>query len=242
MIKVAICDDEPVIASQIEQLLLTLAQSHAVSLDIDCFMDGISLELAIRDGIQYDLLYLDIQMKMQDGITAAHNIRKLDTNVLIIYVTGHSKYVEEVFAVDTFDFIKKPINEIHFEKCFIRALERISAQAAYFECHFKNEWLKFAYGEILYFESHGRKIYIHTVSGTVEIFNGKLDIVEQEIQNSKIPFLRIHKSYLVNYYYIRAFSRNRIRLNNGFLLPVSPKRYEQVREVFGKLLGGEISD
>ena len=51
--------------------------------------------------------FLDIQMKGGDGITAAENIRKVDDNVLLIYVSGYDKYMMELFRLDVFGFIKE---------------------------------------------------------------------------------------------------------------------------------------
>ncbi len=48
-------------------------------------------------------------MKGGDGITAAENIRKVDDNVLLIYVSGYDKYMMELFRLDVFGFIKNPI-------------------------------------------------------------------------------------------------------------------------------------
>jgi len=48
-------------------------------------------------------------MENGDGITTAKNIRKTDENVLLIYVSGYDKYIMELFRLDVFAFIKKPI-------------------------------------------------------------------------------------------------------------------------------------
>ena len=242
MIKIAICDDEILIATEIENLILDIAKKQMIEVDTELYFNASSLEESFLYGNKYDFLYLDIQMKDHNGIIAAQNIRKIDINVLIIYVSGYAKFVEDVFEVDAFDFIRKPIDIRKFEKCFLRACQKIVDNTTNFECHYKNEWLKFSIGEILYFESRGRKIRIYLVDGKKEEFNGKLDEVERNLKNSKLSFLRIHKSYLVNFHFIRAFARKEIRLVNGEMLPVSLDRYNEIKEKYGKLLGGEICD
>lgn len=242
MIKIAICDDEIIVASEIENLVYSIAKKYMIEVSIELFYDTSTLEKSFSLRNKYDLLYLDIQMTGHNGIIAAQNIRKMDINVLIVYISGYAKFMEEVFEVDTFDFIKKPIDDSRFEKCFLRAYQKIADNSANFECHYKKEWLKFSVGEILYFESRGRKIKIYLVEGYMEEFNGKLDEVEENLKGNKLPFLRIHKSYLVNFRYIRAFARKEIRLINGKTLPVSLDRHNEIKERYGKLLGGEICD
>ena len=106
MIKIAICDDDKIVASNIENLLLKISKDS--ELDIDIFYDGDTL---VQIKINYDLIYLDIEMARKDGIEAAKNIRKIDDNVLIVYVTGYESFAKEAFEVSAFRFITKPIDE-----------------------------------------------------------------------------------------------------------------------------------
>lgn len=94
--------------------------------------------------------------------------------------------------------------------------------------------------DILYFESYGRKIKIHLKDGSLESFNGKLSDVEKELDNGKIPFLRIHKSYFVNYHYIKARAKTEIILTDGTRLPVSREIGTRFGAQYTRLLGGEI--
>ena len=111
MLKIAVCDDEKVITGQIESMLLTLCGQEGIAVDIEVFYDGSTLERSIQEGARYDLLYLDIQMKDENGITAAGNIRKSDENMLIIFVSGYDKYLMDLFRLDVFAFIRKPIDK-----------------------------------------------------------------------------------------------------------------------------------
>lgn len=118
MINIAICEDENIIVSEIEKMLYK-ACDNAITIAIDVFYSGLSLEKEILHGKHYDLIYLDIQMKNGDGITTAKNIRKMDENFLLIYVSGYDKYMMELFRFDVFAFIKKPIKEQLFIDTFI---------------------------------------------------------------------------------------------------------------------------
>jgi DNA-binding LytR/AlgR family response regulator len=139
MIKIAICDDEYAFVGQVEKYLLEICKTHLIPVEIDVFYSGEALEKAILQNAQYDLLYLDIHMNGEDGITAAHHIRKFDENLLIIYVSSHDRYLMELFRLDVFDFIKKPLEYEDFKKTFLSAYQRISNRTIYFSFHYKNE-------------------------------------------------------------------------------------------------------
>lgn len=180
-------------------------------------------------------------MKGGDGITAAENIRKVDDNVFLIYVSGYDKYMMELFRLDVFGFIKKPIDEEILTKTFLETYQRVCSKMVYFTFSYKHEEYKILCKEILYFESNARKVTIYTQNGEHYTFNGKLSEIEQKMSDGKIPFLRVHQSYLVNYYLIRSRTKIEITLVNGKKLPISEERQKYFNQQYSHLLGGEIN-
>ena len=96
MLNIAICDDDIQITGKIERLLQDIAKRNFVDTEIEVFWNGKSLADAIAAGERYDVIYLDIEMDKEDGISAARRIRTYDKNVRIIYVTSHESYMREV--------------------------------------------------------------------------------------------------------------------------------------------------
>ena len=78
MINIGICDDEIIIAAQMENMILDISAREKIPVNVDVFYSGNTLEKEILRGTYYDLLYLDIHMQNGDGITAAKNIRKIE--------------------------------------------------------------------------------------------------------------------------------------------------------------------
>lgn len=240
MIHIAICDDENTITTQIETFLVDISQREHIPIETDVFFSGQTLEQQILSGQRYDLIYLDIQMEGGDGITTAENIRKTDENALLIFVSAYDRYLMALFRLDVFSFLKKPLDKARFEKIFLSANQKICKQRFYFVYRYKNTEYKIPCIDIMYFESYGRKIAIHLSNNTVECFNGKLSEVEKQLHAGKIPFLRIHKSYFVNFHYIKARAKTEVTLTDGTKLPVSKAVGNDFGKQYSKLLGGEI--
>lgn len=240
MIQIAICDDENVVVNQIESTLMNVCKANGIQADIAVFYCGAALERSVLSGAKYDIIYMDIRMENGDGITAARSIRRIDENVLFIYVSGYGRYMMELFQLDVFAFILKPVREEILSDLFLKANQKICNKLFYFQYHYKNEDYKIPCKDILYFESTGRKIRIYLRNGEVESFNGKLSEVETKLSAGKIPFIRIHQSFLVNYYLIKAKSRTEVTLWNGTKLPVSENRQKDFSRQYHKLLGEEI--
>ena len=91
-LRVAICDDDEYVDSEIEGLLLDFGDRYKIKFDITLFSDGKELIDSYKGGESYDLLYLDIEMKELNGLETARIIRNIDKLVLIIYVSGHKSY------------------------------------------------------------------------------------------------------------------------------------------------------
>lgn len=102
MLKVAICDDSDRDASQLEHYLLSY--------------DKFPLETKLYTNPQKLLnqrtpdihcVFLDINMPGINGIDVAQKIRKFNPFIPIIFVTSYRDYMEQVFEVQTFDYIVK---------------------------------------------------------------------------------------------------------------------------------------
>lgn len=241
MLKIAICDDDVVLTSKLEELLEKISLKNGIKADIDIYFDGYGILNSIKRGEYYDIIYMDIEMKTLDGIEAAKEIRKLNTKVLIMYISSHEQYLKQLFEVEPFRFISKPIEEDLFEHDFLKAYNKILKEDVYFNYKFNKSDIKVLISDIMYFESDGRIINIIMTNSTDKFYD-KLNDVEDRLKKSKFTFLRIHQSYLVNFKYIEKISFSKITLMDGTELQISEERQKQIRKEYGQLLGGELVD
>ena len=217
MLNIAICDDD-LIAHQIESVLHNIGDEENVKIDTDVFYSGNDLVREISSGKKFDLIYMDIQME----------------------ISSYDRYVMELFRLDVFSFIRKPIDRDSFAQIFLEANQRICSRNHFFSFKYKSQEYKVLSKEILYFESKARQINIHVRDGNKYVFNGKLSEVEKGLSSGKVTFLRIHQSYLVNYLLIKSRSKSNVTLINGEVLPISEDRQKEFSKEYGRLLRGEI--
>ena len=241
MVKIAICDNDVASTSLIENLLYEAARGINIPIEVDIFFDGLTLKAGMDQGNNYDLIYLDIEMEKLNGIKTAQYIREKKHTVLIIYISSYEKYLKELFEVESFRFIAKPINHTVFFKYFYSAYERIESGQEQFEIKFKNEIEHIPVKEIVYFESEKRYVHVVTENGKYT-FYGKLKEVEKQVSSGKYLFIRIHQSYLVNYKYIKKITFLAVELYNGIKLPISEERLKEVRKRFCEIAKGSFAD
>lgn len=231
MINIAICDDEVPITGRLEIILQEIASKNFVQIEEEVFWDGRKLAEAIEEGGSFDIVFLDIEMDREDGITVAHRIREIDKNVLIVYVTSHESYMQESFEVRPFRFLVKPVERKQLERCFLEAYEEISSNDSYFRYSYQRLKHKLLIRDIVYFESNRRKIYVVTEKGRFELY-GKLNEIEESLKSSKASFLRVHQSFLVNYRHVEGLGYDFVVMDNGRRISVSEDRRKQISEQY----------
>lgn len=240
--KIAVCDDDLVFASNVEKMLFEIADSRKIKIQIEVYTDGDDFLKDYNKDKLFDIIYLDIEMKNTDGIETAKRIREGDPDVIIIYISGYDTYFIQLFEVEPFRFIKKPINEKIFGDYFDKAYERIiDKEDSFYKYRYNKKEYRLPIKEVYYFESIKRIIYIHHVGGT-DKFYGKLNEIEVELDGGTIPFIRIHQSFLVNYRYIKTVRYDQVCLLNNKTLQISEDRKKAVRLKYSDLLGGEFFD
>lgn len=75
MINIAICDDDIVTTSKIENMLQNIAKRNFIQIDTEVFWNGESLAESVKAVNYFDIIFLDIEMGAEDGITVARKIR-----------------------------------------------------------------------------------------------------------------------------------------------------------------------
>lgn len=239
MYEIAICDGEEYATGEIEKKIQRLALKNSIYCEIDVFFRGLSLVDQINNGKHYDFIYLDIDIPDENGIQIAYQIRKVDRNVLIIFVTSQESFAKEAFEVEAFRFILKPIDNIYFEKCFKDICKKLKKDKIYYNFKYNKSNFRIKFSDILYFQSDKRVTYIITEQASYKCYE-KLDIVEKYLNDSQIWFYRIHKSLLINPCHVNVYSYGSIIMFDGSLFSITEKRRKQVNEVFCKLRGEEL--
>ncbi len=233
MLRTAICDDDLVFSCRLEEMLSEAVSDMGMQAEIETFGDGSTLLEAFSIKNRYDIIFMDIEMEKMDGISTARRIRQMDRNVLLIYITCYEQRFRELFEVEAFRFLSKPVNQKILYRYLQEAYERINEKNELFQYTYRKETHKVAVSDIVYFESRYRVLHIFLKDGTEDIFYGRLGQIEDFFRQRHIRFIRPHQSYLVNYDYIKTSGVSSVVINtvNGEkALPISNDRKKTMRE------------
>lgn len=112
MIRIAIVEDEEAYAAQLTEFLHKYEEEENAVFEITRFRDGDEITEKYR--ASFDIILMDVQMQFMDGISAAEEIRKTDSEVVIIFITNMRQYALRGYAVDAMDYVLKPISYFAF--------------------------------------------------------------------------------------------------------------------------------
>lgn len=227
MIKIAICDDVPVIVNAIKQTL----EKHcfAVDVEVDVFTSGALLaEQAPKK--KYDIVFLDIELSQEEaesginGMVVANKIKEEYPEVSIIFFTGNLGYEKKLLNYEPFRYILKPVMDVDVIDAVNAAIRRINNwQDKYFKVKTNGIVLHANLKNIILFSSARPYIEIRFIDNDNITFRGKLDEVEKEISNLTDTFLRPNKSCLLNRKYIKRYSSKDVIMINDEIISITRK-------------------
>ena len=109
MIQIAFCDDDQTVLDQLSALLEKYRAQRCVQIQCTAFHSPLDLLAEIEKGTRYDILFLDVIMPAENGITAAKEIRQYDNVVKIIFLTSSAEFAVESYVVGAYFYQIKPI-------------------------------------------------------------------------------------------------------------------------------------
>lgn len=235
MVRVAIVDDE----QQWREMMCQYLTRYFNSLDEKCvcdtFIDGV--DLVSDNKAVYDIVFLDIDMKIMDGVETAKKLRKIDENVTIVFITNLAQYAIKGYEVNAFDFIVKPLSYSAFFIKMKRIMKSVKRET--------DKRISLKYGEntavislkdIIFVEVLSHEVIFHTENGDYKVYGGLKDF--EKNFDSKY-FYRCHRSYLINLKYVTSVKGENV-IVGGNVIPISRAKKKELLTLISKYIGGNL--
>lgn len=249
--RIAVCDD------CLEDALYLKALLSGQS--VRTYSDTASLLADVESGrVRYDLYLLDIFMealrdilgedperegkvagkKPGDGIDLARQLRALDPEAAICFVSTSDAFYREAYDLYAIQYLVKPVREDAVRQLLDRVAKNLVRD--------KEQSLRFKrggqtgtipYRNILFISSREHTVSIYCKDGMIQECKGKLN--EMEAQVCGDVFLRCHQSFLVNMYQIDYINGSELMVA-GYRIPISRRYYAEVKRRYQEVLFEEV--
>ncbi len=216
MIRIAIVEDEEKYYKVLNDYIETYKKQNNDEVDVIWFQNGIDFLEAFHH--DFDIIFLDIEMPVMDGISVAKDIRKTDESVLIMFITNMAQYAIHGYEVGALDYVVKPVEYYPFSVKLKRAVRIIRERTgSSILLPFDGEEMRIPVKDILYIEVQSHNLTYYTYQGTSNTI-GTLKQAEERLKNEH--FARCNSCYLVNLRHVTGIKDDSV-LVEGNMLKIS---------------------
>lgn len=232
MFRIAIVEDEDICISLLTEYLKKYEEDTGETFTITVYRDGDGITSTYK--AQFDIILMDIQMKFMDGMEAAEEIRKMDSEVIIIFITNMTQYAIRGYQVDALDYMLKPVNYFAFSQKLDKALDKAkNRRSFYVTVAVKGGLQKVDVANLIYIESQRHTLFYH-VGKDVLSSRGNMQELEQILESH--GFFRSNKGYLVNLKYVDTVQEGCCVIGQE-VLPIARARRKEFMEALTKYIG-----
>lgn len=220
---IAICDDSTHERKSILSMLDNYFSDKGLNYRIDEYASSLNLIYEIQDGMDYDLVIMYIQDQL--GIEVARDLRKMDYNGKIIFITNTAEFAVVSYEVEATGYLLKPYS---YEK-LCTVMDRVikDYEINVYRIRQRNSMVKVIYKDILYVESNNSKCILHSDDGSSYVIYKRLNKIEEELNDNR--FLRCHQSYLVNMDCICKADKH-FEVSNGDTVNIRQRNLKSIKQ------------
>lgn len=234
MVRVAVVDDEKIERETLNTYLSRFSSETGARINVDQFSSGDALLTEYR--LIYDIILFDIDMPGTNGIDTARQVRKLDENVTILFITNIAQYAINAFEVEAVDYILKPIEYFDFALKFQRAVKRAARRGGRELALDTTEGVRnVSAANIVYVEAFDHYLTYHLRDSVSFEVRGSMR--DHEALLRPYGFVRIHKSYLVNLACVDTIRTSEV-LAHGFVIPIGRQHKKNLMGEYFRFLRG----
>lgn len=231
-LKALIVDDESPARSELRYMLDNIDEIEVIG---ESASAREALEL-IR-AVNYDVIFLDIQMPGLTGLEMAQALKQLSSPPMIVFVTAHDEHAVRAFEVDAVDYLLKPFEEDRLMQTVDRLVnvklrmetkpvsENQKEQVARFDrmpVEKNGKTILLNVDTIVYADIRHDYVYIHTYE---ESFITTYTLAELEGRLKDKFFFRTHRSYVVNLNKVKEIVP---LFKNNYILKVKDKNESEI--------------
>lgn len=213
MISVAIVEDEVEQAGILLSYLDRYGQERGVNFQTTQFSGSLAFLNDVRT--IFDIVFMDIEMPYKNGMEAAAEMRRINTETCLIFVTNMAQYAIKGYEVDAMDFLVKPVAYPGFAFKLAKAINRVEKRRHTELCiPLKNGIVRLQVSDIRYVRVDQHRVFYHTADRVQEAWSS---LAQAEKRLKPFGFSRCSSNCLVNLRCVTQVTDNEVYLGKETL-------------------------
>ena len=188
---ILICDDEPAVARQVEQLARQHLEQRGIPVQCTVCTRGEEV-LARTDLAQYQLALLDVDLETMTGIALGRRLKQQNPELVLVYISAYLEFAPEGYTVRAFRYLLKRDMERMLPSCLDAVLAEHSRECRTLPIRQGRRETEVPLDQIYYLESDLRKICLLYTSDAADEedsvdLGGRRNIKKKQKQKIKEP-------------------------------------------------------
>ncbi len=174
----------------------------------------------------FDIIFMDIYMDKINGMDAAIQIRKLDFDCKLIFITISQEYLLQGYSVNACHYLIKPVSDESFDQAMKFCRIKPTYAVPFLNVTSRGTSIHLNTAKILYIDIQRRVVHIHTLSKNISVSGTFSKVTHPLLSDSR--FLLCIQGVLVNMDMIIDQTDNLFLLKNGEQIPINVRRRRSV--------------
>lgn len=241
MIKIAVCDDEVLELKKVNDLITKYKKEHPqYEMSIVTFSAPMEMLCYIENKGDFNIYILDVYMAGMLGTNAAREIRKLNRNGDIIFITSSRDHAIDAFEVDAMQYFIKPYTERAFFEVLDKVFSRMNVERRHMITLKSTEGTVCIFSRDVVYTESGRNNYqiIHTIRGEKIELRITSSVLFDLLSPGK-SFVKCGSSINLNLRYIRQITKESIIFDSGDRISYPYRIYKSLKDEFLRFLISE---
>ena len=225
---IAVCEDTRADRDALCAYIQGYCGEHCYQCEISAYETGGALLAAFPSGA-FDLIFLDIYMPGVSGVETAQKIREADRDCMLVFVTTSEDFAMEGFLVQASGYVVKPISREKMAGVMHACRHVFEKNSRTIEIPQAGGNLLLSIADLYYVEVYRKESVFHMKRGKV---TARLPLETVEARLGGSPFLRCHRSYIVNMNYVEGMREEGFLMRGGDAVPIRVNGGKEVRMAF----------
>ena len=237
------CPNSPVYRMYSARLAEKLADYMArerLEYELTAFASGEAFSAALEQGQRFNLVFMDIYMDGITGIEAAQALRARDMDCKLVFLTTSEDFMRQGFSLNSAHYLIKPVKDEDFAQAMANCRLGRALQVPTLAVTVEGRTLEVDTRQIRYLEVQQRSVVLHTTRGDLPLgrsFSAAAAPLERDRR-----FLLCFKGVLVNMDHIAAQTGDELRLDDGSILPIAPRRRREILAQYRAYMFGRMRE
>lgn len=234
MYQIAICDDQQSSIDELKRNLKYYREKHDTDILETPYQNPDGLLQDIEQGMHFDIIFLDIEMPMINGLEVIRELAAMHVDSVIIIVSAHLQYSIEAIELKVFRYLLKGCGEEMFERYLTAALKEIdTARENKYMISTVRKKMLINCEDIIYCYKESKMSVMVTRNETIKERKA-LNRLLADLLEICDYFVMVERGYIVNMHYIEKICGNKICLKNGQTIPIGSTYDREVKRALNE--------